>query len=707
MRKSLYLLSALIIGIGAVSARQTLNVIKGSVAYNFAADNVGLMKYEEGESVNILGNKFDISDIEKITVGESDLADNTVMVDYSGNSARVTIAGNIASYVTAAVDGAHVLLTQSDEVGEYNCGEITYVLKGDSDDGSLTLYGSYKSTIELRGLTLTNPSGAAIDIENGKRIDLSVKNATVNTLIDGTGGKHKGTIYCKGHLEIKGKGELNVTGRTGHAIAAKEYVEMKNCSLNIHGAVKDGINCGGYFLLESGNLLIDGVDGDGIQVDYKDAEGERDAEDTGSLTIAGGNLNITLAGVASKGLKTEGDFTITGGNVEIKSSGAGEWDDKKVKTKASSCIGVDGDVAIKGGSLNLSATGGGGKGISCDGEFVMDSGNLNIMTSGGALVYTGGTLYQNYTGNLDRIPSDYKSSPKGIKSDGNLTLNGGFIYVKTLGNNGEGIESKKELFINGGDITVRAKDDAINSSSHMHVNGGVIDVIATSNDGLDSNGNLYINGGVIMAFGANMPECGIDANEEEGYTVVFTGGCLLAVGGNNSVPSSRSGSEQPYVSVKSGVKGGESIVLTEGDETLYTFNVPEDYSQSAAGSGPGGGWGGWGPGGGTSSTGMSILITTPDIQNGKSYIVQSGSNTPVTTTSRLTGTSGFPPRAPQGLPPFDPNNLPPLPPDGFPPFDPNNLPPPPPGGFPPFDPNNLPPLPPDGFPSEMPSPSLN
>lgn len=639
MKRYILLIAMIVMRLTTMSAQQSLNLISGNVAYVFDTSNVGVINYTSANTVNILGNEFNLAGIDKMAVKDFIIDDNTVLVEYSGENAFVSIAGNLSSYVTANVNGAHVSIAQNDNVSENTCGEITYILKGRSDYGSLILAGSYKASVELQGLTLTNPEGAAIDIQNGKRTSLSSKNGTVNTLIDGADGSQKAALYCKGHLELKGKGELNVTGKTGHAISAKEYVEMKNCTVNINGAVKDGINCAQYFLIESGVLNIAGIDGDGIQVDFKDAEGERDTEDRGSLTIKGGTINISITGTAAKGFKTEGDFAISGGDVTIHSSGAGEWDAKKLKTKASSCIGVDGDVYINGGAMVLTATGGGGKGISCDGNFVMDSGDLNITTSGGALVYRNGQLSQNYTGNLDNIASDYKSSPKGIKADSDLTINGGTIFVKTIGTNGEGIESKNILTINDGDITVRSKDDGINSSSHMYINGGKINVIATGNDGLDSNGNLYIAGGEILAFGSGSPECGIDANEEEGFTVIITGGYLLAVGGNNSVPSSSSGSKQPYVTTSGSITGGNNITIANGSESLYTFTVPADYTSSSSGNGPGGGFGGWGPGGGMGSGNYQIMISVPDLSSGQTYKVTNG-NTTSSATAKITGNSG-------------------------------------------------------------------
>ena len=510
------------------------------------------------------------------------------------------------------------------------CGEITYRLVGVSSDGSFYMTGGYKSIIELDGLDLTSMTGSPLDIQCGKRINLKLTSGSVNSLTDGASGSQKGCIVCKGHLEFKGERALTVKGNASHAIYAKEYIEMSNCNLSVTGADKDGMNCNQYFTMKSGSLTIDNVGDDGIQVAYKD-ETDREAEDTGAITIKGGILNVKVAAAAAKGVKCEGSMIITGGDITASVLGHGIWDSAKNKTKASACLASDTDITIDGGTLSLTATGGGGKGINCDGVFMMNSGSVSISTTGGIVTYVNGVLSTNYTGNTDRIASDMKSSPKGIKADSDVVINGGDINITTTGNGGEGIESKSQLTINNGYIVITAKDDAINSSSHMYIKGGNITAISTSNDGLDSNGNLYIESGYIMTFGAKSPECGLDAKDEEGYSVVFTGGTLLAVGGGNSTPSASSGSTQPYVSASSTVSANTSISLkdTSGNE-LATFTVPSNYSPSSAGMGgdPGG-----------SSNCSSVLVTCAGLTNGSQYTLTTVT-TNISVTARTTGSSG-------------------------------------------------------------------
>ena len=602
---------------------QTLNVQVGNVTYAFSAAQTGDMTYTGGTQLTIQGKTLTLGEIDRMYIDDTTVKDNTVTVSYSGTAASVTVAGNIAQYVTPTVAGAHVAIARRADVGDDTCGEITYSLSGESADGAFALTGDYKATLELRGLTITNPSGAAIDLQDGKRMAMSVKSGTTNTLTDGSGGSQKGCIVCKGHLELKGQGSLTVYGNTSHAIYAKEYVEMKNCTVNVAKAVKDGINCAQYLLLESGTLNISGIGDDAVQVSYKD-DTDREAEDTGSITISGGNITASVTGTACKALKADGDISISGGTLTLSTSGGGQWDEEDAKTKAASCISADGNIQISGGTLTLTSTGCAGKGISCDGNLSICGGDIGISTSGGVFAYINGQEYTDYTGNTDNIASDYKSSPKGMKADGDVTIDGGDIRVTTTGMGGEGIESKAVLTINDGTLYINAYDDGLNASTHLYIKGGDITCISSRNDGIDSNGNLYISGGTIRTFGGASMECGLDANDEAGYSVIITGGTVLAVGGRNSTPSS-SASTQPYVSSSSTASANATVTLANGSTVLASLTIPAEYAASTTG-GSTGGKGGFGGPGGSSSGSSAMLLSCPGLTKGSSYTLTVGSS---------------------------------------------------------------------------------
>ena len=255
-------------------------------------------------------------------IGITQAADNnTVVITYSGTTATVEIANNISDYVTdMSVGSSHVKLIQSSAFSGNSLGEITYVLAGQSTDGEFYLEGSYKCTVELNGLTLTNPAGPAVNIQNGKRVEVSAKNGTVNTLTDGANEDYNGCYHCKGHTKFKGKGTLNVIGNARHAVYSKEYVEVKNLTLNITGAVKDGIHCKEYFLMESGTLTISGVSDDGIQVELSGTAStgttaDHDDEDSGNFYQEDGT--ITIAGYEGKAIKADGSISYIGGKQDF------------------------------------------------------------------------------------------------------------------------------------------------------------------------------------------------------------------------------------------------------------------------------------------------------------------------------------------------------------------------------------------------------
>ena len=545
-------------------------------------------------------------------------SDYGVNVVYNGDTATVSVGDSAAQYLTVTQQEAHVSILQSNDLAS----EITYNLSGSSTDGGFYMSGSYKATIELNGLTLTNSSavysGAAVHVQNGKRINVKVITGTENTLVDAASGSQKGCLYVKGHAEFKQQGTLNVVGNVKHAIKAGEYITLKNATLNVTSAVGDGISCNQYFLMESGTINISGTEDDGIQCDLDgdastgETEDHED-EDSGNIYIEGGNITVNCAAIAAKGIKAAGDIFISGEPViNVTTSGKGAWDEEDLETKAACGISSDRNIDISGGTLTLSATGSGGKGMKCDSILTISGGDITVSTSGGLYYNDGNTENTNYTGNTDRVSSDYYSSPKGIKAglktevgnnsytySGGIVISGGNVKVSTSGYNGEGIESKNYLNITGGEIYVNAYDDGINSAQDMTITDGYIYSHSNNNDGIDANGNIYLNGGLVYAIGARSPELAIDANSEEGKKVYINGGVIIAVGGIENGATYN----QPKIQ-QSSVSSNTWYTVTYGDNSI-AFKTPTITT--------GGGHGG--PGG--NSSGLVISApSTPSLATG-------------------------------------------------------------------------------------------
>ena len=614
--KKIFLLMILGLAVNGMLTAQTMNIEVGQVTYQFPAEQAGQMNYTDGTTLTVMDKVFTLAEVSSMYVNEAVVKDNSVSVVYNESSASVTVAGNVAKYLTVNVSGAHVNIAQSDDLEQ----EITYTLSGSSEDGEFYMSGSYKATVELNGLTLTNKtpvkSGAAVHIQNGKRIKVKVMDGTTNTLVDNASGSQKGAFYVKGHPEFSKSGVLNVVGNLKHAIKAGEYIELKEATINVTSAQGDGINCGQYFLMKSGEININNVTDDGIQCDIDDTDtgstGEttdHEDEDSGNIYIEGGTININTPGQAAKGIKSEGDLFVKAGTLNITTTGHGKWDDEDIKTKAAACLGSDAKVVISGGELTLTSTGAGGKGINCDAEFELLGGDVTIVTKGALYYHNGTTENTNYTGNTDNVNSDYYSSSKGVKADGKITITGGRIDVSTAGKNAEGIESKTSILISNGEVVVNSYDDGINvggDGSDLIIEGGYVYSRAMNNDGIDGNGNVYVKGGLVYAIGSRDPEVAIDANTEEGKKLYVQGGTIIAVGKLESGASITGGTAKQTTSWTAETW----YALYNDGELVAAFKTPTQ-SSSSSGGGPGGR-----PGGSSSQALVVYTSSTPTLSSG-------------------------------------------------------------------------------------------
>ena len=609
-----YIIAMAALAAGTAAQAQTMNVYTGRVVTAVTATPDDMTYTEGGTILNILGKEFAVSDIDSIVVSTDKVEDNTVLVRYDGSEAWVTVAGNVAKNLTTTVVGAYIGIMQDASLEK----EITYTLEGSSDNGAFYMDGELKATIVLNGVTLTSKKGAAIDIDNGKRIAVKLAEGTVSTLADAADGKQKACFRVNGHTEFAEGGTLCITGNAKHAFFGDEYVELKKTTgtIKVLASKKDAFNVNQYFLMKGGTVSATGVGDDGIQVSKTD---DTDDELNGQVIIKGGKLNLDITAEAAKGIKCDDSLSVSGGEIYITTSGNGTYDNDDADVKGSACMKADASITVSGGTLTLKSTGAGGKGMSADGDINISGGTLSVTTTGQQYVYN----------NLD-------TSPKGIKADGNVNISGGDIEVTATGGEGsEGIESKNIMTIDGGNIVVNTYDDCLNATNNITINGGRIFASASGNDGIDSNGTLTINGGLVIAMGTREPEEGFDCDQN---TFTITGGTLIGLGGGSSTPTSSTTTQPVTVTSVSQLNEGRYLTLADSDgNNIFAFRMPRTYSQA------------------------KMLVSSPKMSVGSSYSVgtataatgtgewqgyiaeasvEGGSNTSTFTQSQTVNTSG-------------------------------------------------------------------
>ena len=342
----------------------------------------------------------------------------TITVAYHGEHIAFVDIPSSISDVTYSLDNANVTLMSNTTTREY-----AYQISGKTGDGSLTLVGNYKLTLQLNGVEITNSDGPAIDVECGKRIAVELVDGTVNRLIDGANGTHKAALYFSGHPEFEGRGALSVKGNSKHAISAKEYLQLKKSvgTINVLGAVSDGIHCGkgkvanehNYFEMRGGIVNINNVGSDGI-----------DSDDFGVIRLSGGTLNVNLTGDDADGLKADSILQITGGSINMTVAG-----------NKSNAIRSNYYATLSGGNINVVLTG--------DGSKALKTKNANTtVLNGGILYITGGEIEVYALGDNFYEPDD-TTKCMGISTDLDLNQTGGDVLIYALGPDAKGYNVKR------------------------------------------------------------------------------------------------------------------------------------------------------------------------------------------------------------------------------------------------------------------------
>lgn len=257
--------------------------------------------------------------------------------------------------------------------------------------------------------------------------------------------------------------------------------------------------------------------------------------------------------------------------------------------------------------------------------------SIKGLKSGSLLEITGGTIVINSeddsihsNGSITITAGDLtiSSDDDAVHADENLQIDGGSIQILQ---SYEGLEGKT-VVINDGTISLVSADDGINASGgadssgfggfgrgfetdsfgssgtdiYIAINGGEITIDA-SGDGLDSNGNLYITGSVTYVSGPSDSGNGA-LDYGEGCTGEISGGVLLAVGASGMAENMSSSSTQCTFmqDLDETASGGDTITITDASGNVLASYTPVRSYQN-------------------------IIFSCPELQVGETYTVTAGS----------------------------------------------------------------------------------
>lgn len=351
---------------------------------------------EPGETIPDDEDALDYGDYVENTVWAT-----TVRINFDGETA--TVIGNPSS-VIVNVDGAHVTCTSAAK-------RVRYIVSGTTSNGSLKFYSDKKFQLQLNGVDITNPNGAAVNNQCGKSFYVVINEGTENTLRDGAtysmveNEDQKGALFSEGQILVSGKGTLNIYSQGKHCMASDDYV----------------------FVRPGCHLYLNSTSGHGIKAkDY--------------VYIKGGVVNMEIAADGAKGINCDSLVNITGGRTTIITSGTSKWEtDSLGELVSTGCAGVKADynMTMTGGTLNIKCTGDDAKGINVAQPFVFGGGELNVVC----------------TGNQVNV------APKGAKCDTDCTIRGGSFY--SCAPNGKALDVEGTLTIAEGYTSLSNDDERL------------------------------------------------------------------------------------------------------------------------------------------------------------------------------------------------------------------------------------------------------
>lgn len=368
--------------------------------------------------------------------------------------------------------------------------------------GNYRLSGTYSGQVKveaadsdmirliLDNATITNSTGAAINVVEADEVVIYTASGSTNTVSDGSSysdtasGSPDAAIYSKSDLTLAGEGTLKVEGNYEEGIHTTDGLVIASGTLEVTAA-NTGIKGKDYVDILDGTVTVTATK-DGIKA-TNDTDGNR-----GWVRLSGGTVNISAG---DDGFKAERVLEISGGTLNITESNEG--------IEAQYINILDGTVNVTSSDDGINAS-------------YSTSSSSSTESTSSSTAQTSQTAQSNQTAqNTQSGQSAQGNAAQGGQGgQGGQPPAGGQAPSGNMGQppagggggmgGGHGTFEVVDATINiaGGTVTVNANGDGIDSNGTATLSGGTLVVngpFTGGNTSLDTNGDLLLNGTTVVA----------------------------------------------------------------------------------------------------------------------------------------------------------------------------------------------------------------
>lgn len=356
--------------------------------------------------------------------------------------------------------------------------------------GNYRLSGTYSGQVKveaadsdmvrliLDNATITNSTGAAINVVEADEVVIYTASGSTNTVSDGSSysdtasGSPDAAIYSKSDLTLAGEGTLKVEGNYEEGIHTSDGLVIASGTLEVTAA-NTGIKGKDYVDILDGTVTVTATK-DGIKA-TNDTDGNR-----GWVRLSGGTVNISAG---DDGFKAERVLEISGGTLNITESNEG--------IEAQYINILDGTVNVTSSDDGINAS-------------YSTSSSSSTESTSSSTTQSNQTAQNTQSGQSAQSNAAQGGQPPagGQAPSGNMGQPpaGGGGGMGGGGGTFEVVDAT--INIAGGTVTVNANGDGIDSNGTATLSGGTLVVngpFTGGNTSLDTNGDLLLNGTTVVA----------------------------------------------------------------------------------------------------------------------------------------------------------------------------------------------------------------